>query len=480
MYFMSFQKKLFWSVSGIFLLFVFLFVAYQYRREREHKIDTMHISMQVYNLELAHSLGDSICSPTAFSTYIRKHDINGLRVTIMDLDGKVLLDNRHNDVAKLPNHGNRVEFLHALADGEGYDIKRTSESTKETYFYSATHVGNYIIRSAIPYSATLTASLKPDYSFLWYSLFITFLLGIVLYRSIMRISRHIGHLREFAIKANSGDKLDHELERKLPDDELGDISHTIITLFWKLRHSEDDKQRLKHQLTQNAAHELKTPVASINGYLESIVNSPDMPENTRNHFLQRCYAQSQRMCHLLQDMSTLAQMDEAPQFERTENQAALPAVNICDLVDTIIDESAQELQDKGIEAKLCIPETVELHCDRGSLYSIFRNLVDNALAYAIGATSLKITCEVAEDTSLKPGERCYRFAVSDNGCGVDPKHLPHIFERFYRIDKGRSRKMGGTGLGLAIVKNTVAIYGGTVIASGTYGGGLTVSFTLRG
>ena len=91
---------------------------------------------------------------------------------------------------------------------------------------------------------------------------------------------------------------------------MGDISHTIIMLYWKLRHAEEDKARLKRQLTQNAAHELKTPTMSIHGYLESVLDNPDMPEDKRKHFLERCYAQSKRMNKLLLDMSALTRLDE--------------------------------------------------------------------------------------------------------------------------------------------------------------------------
>ena len=128
------------------------------------------------------------------------------------------------------------------------------------------------MRTAVPYSAELTQSLRADNTYIYFSIALTLLLGSVLYISTRRISRHIGYLREFAIKAENGEPLDHELERHLPDDELGDISHTIIMLYWKLRHAEEDKARLKRQLTQNAAHELKTPAMSIHGYLESILD----------------------------------------------------------------------------------------------------------------------------------------------------------------------------------------------------------------
>lgn len=112
--------------------------------------------------------------------------------------------------------------------------------------------------------------------------------------------------------------------------------------------------------------------------------------------------------------------------------------------------------------------------DTSLIYSIFRNLIDNVIAYAAGATKLKILCAEVEEG----GNRWYEFTVSDNGQGVEPQHLPHLFERFYRVDKGRSRKLGGTGLGLAIVKNAVAAHGGTTTAEMTPGGGLTIRFTL--
>lgn len=480
MHFRSFQAKLFLSVGGIFLLFVFFFMAYQYNREKEFKTETMHASLQVFNHKMALTLGDSITSQTAFDSYLDKHPMEGLRVTIINMHGKVILDNYHSRVLDLPNHRDRSEVRQALNKGDGYEIMRRSESTNQTYFYSATLAGSYVIRSAMPYDARLVNSLSPAYSFIWYAIFITLLLGFVLFRATSRISRHIRYLRQFAIKANSGDKLDHELERRLPDDELGDISHTIISLFWRLKHSEDDKQRLKQQLTQNAAHELKTPAASVNGYLESIVSNPQMPETTRQRFIERCYAQSQRMCHLLQDMSTLVQMDEAPLVDNHRDISTLPAIEVGEVLYTILEESAEALQSKGIRPVVSIPDNVTVHCEQSVLYGIFRNLVDNALAYATGATELRFSCERESiGNSSSYVDRWYRFSVSDNGCGVDTQHLPRLFERFYRVDKGRSRNMGGTGLGLAIVKNSITMYGGKIQAQNTPGGGLTIVFTLR-
>ena len=445
----SFQRNLLLSIGGVFLLFAICFSVYQYQREKEYKIDILHSRLQMYNYEMVQTLGeDSLTNQQLFRDYVARHQMEGLRVSVIDQKGRVILDSYDTNVDSLGNHLQRTEIKQALHEGNGYDIKRMSQSTHETYFYSATRFGDVVVRAAVPYSAELTRSLQADNTYIYFAGVLTLLLGIVLYYITHRISRHISHLREFAMKAEEGEELDHELKRRLPDDELGDISHTIIMLYWKLRHSEEDKVRIKRQLTQNAAHELKTPAASIHGYLESILDNPDMPEEKKKHFLERCYAQSER---------------------RDYRQ-----VNVLQVLQSALDDTSLQLQEKGITPVLQLPGHVEVLGDQSLIYSIFRNLIDNAIAYATGASRLVINCQETETE----GRHFYEFLVSDNGPGVEPQHLEHLFERFYRVDKGRSRKLGGTGLGLAIVKNAVAAHGGTTTALATPGGGLTIKFTL--
>ena len=468
----SFQRNLLLSIGGVFLLFAVCFSVYQYQREKEYKIDILHSRLQMYNYEMVQTLGeDSLTNGLLFRDYVARHSMEGLRVSIIDKEGRVILDSYDARPGSLGNHLQRTEIQQALRDGNGYDIKRLSQSTHETYFYSATRFGNVIVRAAVPYSAELTRSLQADNTYIYFAIALTLLLGIVLYYITHRISRHIGYLREFAVKAEEGEELDHELERRLPDDELGDISHTIIMLYWKLRHSEEDKVRIKRQLTQNAAHELKTPAASIHGYLESILDNPDMPDDKKKHFLERCYAQSERMSKLLQDMSALTKLDELDDRRSREDYHQ---VNVLQVIQSVLDDTALQLHDKGIIPSLQMPRHIEVLGDASLLYSIFRNLIDNVIAYATGASRLAIVCKEKEFE----GRHFYEFQVSDNGPGVEPQHLDHLFERFYRIDKGRSRKLGGTGLGLAIVKNAVAAHGGTATALSTPGGGLTIRFTL--
>lgn len=238
-----------------------------------------------------------------------------------------------------------------------------------------------------------------------------------------------------------------------------------MSMYDQLQNAEEDKNRLKRQLTQNVAHELKTPVSSIRGYLETIVSDPGMDEEVKNHFIQRCFIQSQRLSSLLQDISTLNKLDDAPgSYEREP-------VNILTLFNMILSDVAQKLKEKNITVRTLIGPGVVVTGSHSLLYSIFRNLTDNAIAYA--GEGVTVTVQV-----LSEDENYYTFSFADNGVGVAAEHLPHLFERFYRVDKGRSRKMGGTGLGLAIVKNAVLLHHGSISVRLAQTGGLEFIFSL--
>lgn len=238
-----------------------------------------------------------------------------------------------------------------------------------------------------------------------------------------------------------------------------------MSMYDQLQNAEEDKNRLKRQLTQNVAHELKTPVSSIRGYLETIVSDPGMDEEVKNHFIQRCFIQSQRLSSLLQDISTLNKLDDAPgSYEREP-------VNILTLFNMILSDVAQKLKEKNITVRTLIGPGVVVSGSHSLLYSIFRNLTDNAIAYA--GEGVTVTVQV-----LSEDENYYTFSFADNGVGVAAEHLPHLFERFYRVDKGRSRKMGGTGLGLAIVKNAVLLHHGSISVRLAQTGGLEFIFSL--
>ena len=224
------------------------------------------------------------------------------------------------------------------------------------------------------------------------------------------------------------------------------------------------ENRMRRELTQNIAHELKTPVASILGYTDTILDSPDITEEVKHQFIVRTNAQARRLTTLLQDISTLNRMDYARELITKER------VNVSVLFADIAQETAFAMQNRRMTLLNYLPEAIIVHGNYSLLYSIFRNLMDNAINYAGEGTTIDLSA------TRQPG--CWQFTFHDNGIGIPATHLTRIFERFYRLDKGRSREMGGTGLGLSIVKNAVLLHGGNISVSAPESGGLTFTFTL--
>ena len=231
------------------------------------------------------------------------------------------------------------------------------------------------------------------------------------------------------------------------------------------REQNEKESRMRRELTQNIAHELKTPIASIMGYMETLLEHPDIGPETERQFIQRTHAQAKRLTSLLQDLSILNRIDFSPE------QIAKVKVNIADIVEEVSRETALNLSKQEMTLTNMLPSELILNGDPSLLYGLFRNLFDNAILHAGKGTC--ITLSAKEETSF------WQFTFSDNGQGIPAEHLPRIFERFYRVDKGRSRASGGTGLGLSIVKHTVELHGGSIEAHPSTPHGLSFVFTLQ-
>lgn len=471
----SVGTKLYMSVLSVFLVFAVAFIVFQQTREKQFKVDTLNLKLQDYNSHMEEYLRlfpDR--SEQALDRYVQSHYIPHLRVTLINLSGKVMYDSELKDYSRVANHASRPEIVSALHNGAGSTVERNSKTLKGDFFYSATCFpkDSLIIRSALPYTSDLSKSLKADQHYIWFAVATMLLLTIILYRFTRRLGDNIQRLRTFASRADHGESLDTEDLVGFPSDELGEIAERIIKIYKRLQTTRQEQDILKRQLTQNIAHELKTPVASIQGYLETVLDNPNINDSMREQFLKRCYAQSQRLTSLLLDISTLNRMDDAPDMIGTED------VNISEIVANIQKETALQLQQKQMSFVNKLPNDVMVKGSPSLIYSVFRNLTDNAIAYAGTGTTITLTAQPIENIDEEMKSPKWQFTFSDNGVGVPVEHLPRLFERFYRVDKGRSRKMGGTGLGLAIVKNAVLLHGGTIRVVNNFNGGLRFDFTL--
>ena len=573
-----FSQRLFWSVFFMFLGFTVCFLLFQYQREREFAQEKLNNVLSNYNYQLfrkCQQSTDIIQTVISFMDDIPQKD---LRVTIIDPSGDVLFDNSGTD--EFNNHNDRSEVRKARLYNEGFAI-RSSESTGKRYFYSASNIGGYIYRSALPYDPYVRGILTVNKDFIYFMALMTLIFFFVLSRFTFSIGKTISKLRDFALNVEK-DRMP-AVDYVFPNDELGDISQNIVTLYHRqqkaknelsmereklikhfqyskegfamftsegreilsnilfiqfinvisdtqihqvedvtdiaelepirtflnknirnlnrkkkvLRESvtidkngkifliecilfldnsyeisindisrQEEESRMKRQLTQNVSHELKTPVSSIQGYLETILSNPDLSPDKRQFFLERCYSQSTRLTGLLRDISVLNRLDEASEmFDLTE-------VNITKLIAEIQKECSQDMEEKHITSEIILPGDPTVFGNNSLLYSIFRNLYDNAIAYAGENIKITVNC-------YKEDPKYYYFSFSDNGVGIPEEHINRIFERFYRVDKGRSRKIGGTGLGLSIVKNGVNFHKGQISAKSSPGKGVTFFFTLK-
>ena len=573
-----FSQRLFWSVFFMFLGFTVCFLLFQYQREREFAQEKLNNVLSNYNYQLFRKCQQSTDINKTVISFMDDIPQKDLRVTIIDPSGDVLFDNSGTD--EFNNHNDRSEVRKARLYNEGFAI-RSSESTGKRYFYSASNIGGYIYRSALPYDPYVRGILTVNKDFIYFMALMTLIFFFVLSRFTFSIGKTISKLRDFALNVEK-DRMP-AVDYVFPNDELGDISQNIVTLYHRqqkaknelsmereklikhfqyskegfamftsegreilsnilfiqfinvisdtqihqvedvtdiaelepirtflnknirnlnrkkkvLRESvtidkngkifliecilfldnsyeisindisrQEEESRMKRQLTQNVSHELKTPVSSIQGYLETILSNPDLSPDKRQFFLERCYSQSTRLTGLLRDISVLNRLDEASEmFDLTE-------VNITKLIAEIQKECSQDMEEKHITSEIIPPGDPTVFGNNSLLYSIFRNLYDNAIAYAGENIRITVNC-------YKEDPKYYYFSFSDNGVGIPEEHINRIFERFYRVDKGRSRKIGGTGLGLSIVKNGVNFHKGQISAKSSPGKGVTFFFTLK-
>ena len=228
----------------------------------------------------------------------------------------------------------------------------------------------------------------------------------------------------------------------------------------------EKRRLLKQEMTNNIAHELRTPVTSIRGYLETILGLAGEGVDVRlRSFLDRAYLQTIRLSELIQDISMLTKIEEA------SDRFEVEPVNIGELLQEMEGDLSEQLMEKGDRFMLEVGEDVVLYGSRTLLYSIFRNLTENAIAYAGEGIEIVIRCH-------SENEDAYFFEFHDNGPGLEEKHLVRIFERFYRVNEGRTRKTGGSGLGLSIVKNAVLFHKGSILARNRTEGGLSFLITF--
>lgn len=412
----SFKQLLLIYLAAVVGVFALAASIYELRNERNYKKVILQTRLEGYADRVA-LLGAENAS---FAEEVR--------ITILEADGTVVYDSDEPDLAS--DHSTRPEIVACSEGNPGWAI-RHSQTEGRDYCYLAKKNGDRIIRVAVPYEVDLKHFLRPNTIYI--------VLGVLMLLAVLFILGR-AMLRSY----------------KFLEDALEDVENEKQT-----------NKRLKREMTHNIAHELRTPVSSLRGYLEALVECDDIDEDRKKLFTQRAYLQSLRLSDLLRDIGLVTKIEESPEQIKKER------LSLYDIVSDVLDEFSEKMQARAIVARNDVPVDLEIDGSPSLVYAIFRNLVENSCKYAGKNVSVVISAEKAGDE--------VQVRYYDTGSGVSEDMLDRIFERFYRIPGKPSedyRDDVGSGLGLSVVRNAVAFHGGTIKAVLRKEGGLEFDFRL--
>ncbi|MBP3609780.1 MAG: two-component sensor histidine kinase [Lachnospiraceae bacterium] len=384
--------------------------------------------------------------------YVTDFKAENVRITWIDGTGHVLGDTDANQ-NHMENHAERPEFERALSVGEGYDIRMSETLDENTYYYAMRMEDGTVLRvsKAAQSSWKIMFSAMPGLL-----LSLAVMIGICVLLARMFARSIIRPLKTLA--AN----LDRPEVKVAPEyKELEPFVQTIRTQHENILRA----AKMRQDFTANVSHELKTPLTAISGYSELMEAGMVQGEEVK-HYAKEIRHNSNRLLSLINDIIHLSEMD------RTEYEVPMQQVNLSELVRNTVESLKVSAENRNVSLRY-VGEPACVYGNTGLLEELLWNLCDNAIRYNVENGMVKVQVEKAKDR--------VNLMVSDTGIGISPEHQSRIFERFYRVDKSRSKETGGTGLGLAIVKHIVAQHDAELLLESTPGEGtkITVSFPVH-
>ena len=367
----------------------------------------------------------------------------GLRITLLSADGTVVLDGEA-DVSLMENHANRPEIQAAVKNGEGQAIRISETLGRSTYYYAKQTEEGMILRVSTEAKNLLSffVMLAPSLILIVVVLFVmAFIVAHFLSKSLIR------PIEQLAENMESNEEIAHYEELE-PFVKMIREQHADILKSAKMR----------QEFTANVTHELKTPLTSISGYAELIENGM-ASEADVTRFAQGIRTNANRLLILINDIIRLSELDSV------EEEVPMEKINLYEMASTCVEMLEPNAEKHGVTI-LLTGEDVYISGNKMMMEELLYNLCDNAIRY--NNTNGSVTVDVCIH------EKKPVLTVSDTGIGIPKEHQERIFERFYRVDKSRSKSTGGTGLGLAIVKHIIAKHHAILEVESEVGRGTTM------
>ena len=466
---LNYKQQLFFYFFLVFAVFFILLIVLHLLTERQQKIEAIEDRLAKYIDVTERYISSHGLTENTFDNLhnLQLYLLNDVRVSIISSEGKLLYDSYVIDKSQVDNHINRPEIQKAMRQSHGRNIRRSATTGQEFVYYAKYFPDRFFIRMALPFDEETKVFFRANWHFIYIDMLLLFV-GVLLMLNFVagRFGKSISQLKDFMQKAKNDDSFPKNIQ--FSNDEIGEIGSELAEIFKQKIESklEAEKTRLlKQQMTSNIAHELRTPVASLRAYLETLTEQKVSPEK-QAQFLERAFQQSVRLSELIDDVSLISKLEEA------SSQFSMEKINLLELVNEVKNDISRKLDEKNIKIEVSIESDITVTGNRTLLYSVFQNLADNTIKYADENTEIHIDNYLEDD-------HYYYFSYYDTGRGVAEEHLNRIFERFYRVDNGRTRDAGGSGLGLSIVKNAILLHKGNIRAKIHSQGGLQFLFTLK-
>lgn len=463
---MSKRKQSIWfhyGLSATIVLVTLLIVAwYATDRFRGFFILQQQSALESRAITVNQSINNSIISDN--TCRVLQISDPTIRVTLIDLQGTVLCDSEVSS-ANMENHAHRPEISRALTGQQGATI-RFSDTLQTSMLYLA--IPRYeskqivgVIRTAIPLLAidNLLNELYRQFAILLIVLLAV--ISLVILNIYRKINQPLAEIVDEANHFAHGD-----FKSTIPDYEIKEIADLGFALN-RMAEQLDRLENLRKDFVANVSHELKTPIATIKGYVETLLDGAQHDPKDIEHFLNVVLKQNDRLAAIVDDLLTLSRLESAPIAQLLE----IDEHDACDLLQTCSDICQARSEAKNITICISCISPIAVKIDQSLMTQALVNLLDNAIKYSNENTEITLLAE-SSGSEVK-------LSVKDQGPGIAEEHIPRLFERFYRIDKSRSRRIGGTGLGLAIVKHIVNIHDGEVVVTNNGGKGACFSIILH-
>lgn len=391
--------------------------------------------------------------------------LDPLRITVYDNKGVIIADNPEATILVYDAAGNMLPEFKRLGGGGANASVSDLSIDGNKLMVSTKRSADGLVSSfaALPYKGEVIDFLSID-PMVWIVVIILGILSSALaYWGVRVVCKNVYALRNLA-QAISTDQLPDDADTwEFSDDELGDVSRKLLTLYRDKIHAEREKMHHERQIGMNVSHELNTPVGIIKGYLDTVLADDNMPDALKRKFLVRAQQNTDRLANLVSDVSMVMRLQEGGAID-------YGIINFRDMTAQIAEDIAQGHIADNMTFICDIPEDCLIKGHESLLTNALFNLIYNAAQYS-GGTRISLLWKGENDGM-------HRFEFADNGCGVDDEHLDRLFDLFYRVDTGRARKNGGAGLGLPLVHRIITAMGGDITVENAPGGGLGFTFTL--